>query len=291
MASLRDYRRKLKSVKSTRQITMAMRMIAASRLRRAQERIFGARPFAQKMQELISDLYSQIIPEQSAANGDFALFFQKGVAVNTNVYIVLTTDKGLCGAFNANIFKTALELIGMNPDRKAKILVVGRKGRDFLKRTGVSVAKDYVNIGQPGFVHAELIYKDLMECYSANAIDTVFLIYGEFISMLTQRPKAEQLLPLRIETSLPGCSYDFIYEPEKQNILEALLPRYIKAKIYKALLESSAAELGARMVAMDTATRNADDLISSLLVAANKLRQSSITKEILEVVSGAEALQ
>jgi F-type H+-transporting ATPase subunit gamma len=319
MPSLREIRRKIKSVKSTQQITKAMKMVAAVRLRRAQARILSARPFAQKMEELMADLLSKIHSEYAHP------FFERRTGTRRALLLV-TSDKGLCGAFNANLIREALKYLQKYGPGNVDLYVVGRKGRDYFRRAGVHITKDWVNIANNlGFVHAEVITRDLLEAYDGGSsghqvtgssghpiagstgrlltrlpdqsvtqspVVAVDMLYNEFKSVIEQRLVLKTLLPLSPAEGIHEPAWpDFIYEPSKERLLEAVIQRFLKAQVFRVLLESAAAELGARLAAMDNATRNASELIDSLTLRLNRTRQESITKEILEVVSGAEALK
>ena len=298
MASLREIRRKIKSVKSTQQITKAMKMVAAARLRKAQARILSARPFAQKMEELMSDLLVKVM-----GNTTHPLFETR--SSTRRALLVVTSDRGLCWAFNTNLIREAIKYLQKYGSENVDLYVVGRKGRDYFRRMGALVAKDWVNIANNlGFVHAEVVTHDLLKAYAAGVrplpnmgsdpsrIVAVDLLYNEFKSVIQQRLVVKTLLPLAPLPNEPHPAWpDFIYEPVKEILLEAVIQRFLKAQVFRVLLESAAAELGARMAAMDNATRNASELMSSLTLTMNRTRQASITKEILEVVSGAEALK
>ncbi len=292
MASLREYRKKIKTVKSTQQITKAMKMVAAARLRRAQGRILSARPFAVKMRELISELSGKIALDESSQASVHPLF-RSGNSNRVGLLLV-TADKGLCGSFNTNLIKKAGEIIRQNADKEMRFFVVGRKGRDFFKRLGFPVAAEYVNIfNQLSYTHAELVGKDLMDTFVREELSEVIVVYNEFKSVLQQRLVAERILPLSQPDTAPvsRASLDFLYEPEKSRLLEELLPRYVKSQLFRILLESAASELGARMTAMDSATKNARELIDILTLKLNRTRQAMITREIAELVGGAEALK
>jgi F-type H+-transporting ATPase subunit gamma len=292
MPSVRDLRRKVKSVKSTQQITKAMKMVAAARLQRAQGRILAARPFAEKMRSLVSDLRRQL--SQEPVESGYTHPFLAGPTPPTarTGLIVITADKGLCGSFNTNVLRRAVEFIGQHPD--VRIFAVGRKARDFFRSARKDLRGEYVGIfSRLSFAHAELIGKGVTEAYVKERWDSVHLIYNEFKSLVQQHLVVDQILPV-VES--PGASpqseaTDFLYEPVREKLLDGLLPRFIKGQIFRALLESAAAELAARMTAMDAATRNASDLIESLTLTMNKVRQAGITKEISELVAGAEALK
>lgn len=310
MASLREYRKKIKTVKSTQQITKAMKMVAAARLRRAQSRILSARPFAIKMRELLMDLARRLNPPFSpfSKGGDEKGTFAKGDydvgsvhphplfrshSTNRMAILLVTADKGLCGSFNTNLVKKAGELIRQNSDKEMRFFVVGRKGRDFFKRLGYPLAGEYVGIfNQLSYTHAEIIGRDLIELFVGEELSEIVVIYNEFKSVIQQRLVAERILPVSMSEDWESReNLDFIYEPDKPELMDALLPRYIKSQVYRILLESSAAELGARMTAMDSATKNARELIEILTLKLNRTRQAMITREIAELVGGAEALK
>jgi F-type H+-transporting ATPase subunit gamma len=286
MASLREIRTKIKSVKTTQQITKAMKMVAAARLRRAQARILAARPFAQKMEGLMTDLIVNVEREV-----EHPLFVKR--EGQRRALLLVTSDKGLCGAFNTNLIRETAKYLTKYGPQNVDLFIVGRKGRDYFKRLGSSINKEYINIlNALNFAHAELITADLLAGYQGQPWVAVDMLYNEFKSVIQQRLVVKTLLPLvplpHVETKqFP----DFIYEPAKEVLLEALISRFLKSQVFRVLLESCAAELGARMASMDNATRNAKELMNSLTLTMNRTRQSSITKEILEVVSGAEALK
>jgi F-type H+-transporting ATPase subunit gamma len=289
MANLLDIRRRIKSVKNTEQITKAMKMVSASKLRRAQERVINARPFAQKMAEVLADLASQT-PE------DFQhpLLDQRGD--ERYLVVLITADKGLCGAFNANLIKAAQVFIREHPGKQIEFLAVGRKGRDFFRRRA-DVTGEYIGLtgkGRVEFSEALEVADDIIKRFTATQeIDKVFIIFAEFKTVLTQRIVSEQLLP--ISQSKPAEdetaeSIDYIYEQPPAEVFTRLLPRLIETQIFRALLESIASEQGARMTAMDAASKNAGELISTLTLNLNRARQAAITREIIEIVSGAAAL-
>ena len=286
MASLREIRTKIKSVKSTQQITKAMKMVAAARLRKAQARILAARPFAQKMEELMTDLIVKIGNEEKQP-----LFVRR--VGERRALLLVTSDKGLCGAFNTNLIREAAKYLAKHGSQNVDLFVVGRKGRDFFRRLGKTIDKEYLNIFNAlNFAHAELILNDLLAGYRTKSWVAVDLLYNEFKSVIQQKLVIKTLLPLTPIEQVETREYpDFIYEPDKEALLETVIQRFLKSQVFRVLLESNAAEVGARMASMDSATRNAADLLSSLTLTMNRTRQSSITKEILEVVSGAEALK
>lgn len=296
MASLRELRRKVKSVKSTQQITKAMKMVAAARLRRAQTRIVGARPFAEKMRGLLADILWQVFD----VNQDGVLTpteldhpLLTGKADGPRGLLLITADRGLCGAFNTNLIKKALEFLKENADRKVVLYVVGRKGRDFFRRAGAAVKGEYVGIfNQLTYAQAEIIGQDLIHFFGAAGAADVTAIYTEFKSAIQQKVVTVPLLPLTPPPRPVMTRWEppFLYEPARQQLLEGLFPRYLKGQIFRALLESYASEMGARMTAMENASKNARELIAGLTLTANKIRQAAITKEISELVGGAEAL-
>lgn len=301
MSSLREYRKKIKTVKSIRQITKAMKMIAVARLRKAQSQILSARPFAIKMRELLSDLSWRSVPSEK----DFPLphpLLESHVSSNKIAVLLVTADKGLCGSFNTNLIKKASEYLKENENKDIRFYIAGKKGRDFFRRLGYPLAGEYVNIfNSLSYAHAEVIGKDLIDVYVNEKVAEVVLIYNEFKSVLQQNLVIEKLLPVvrsvpeRLGNSLTEevvrkNPIDFIYEPAKEKLLGALLPRCVKSQIFRVLLESAAAELGARMTAMDSATKNAVEMIDDLILKLNRTRQAIITREIAELVGGAEAL-
>jgi len=295
MASLREIRRKIKSVRSTEQITKAMKMIAAARMRRAQASILASRPFAAKMEELVHSLAAL---ERAALEGKAEVdhpFFRPPAWDRPGgageFLILVAADKGLCGGFNANAQRSAIEWIRRRQERPVILAVVGRKARDFASRlSGASVACELAGIfPKVSFAHAELLGEAAISAYLQGRAASVTAIYNEFRSVMSQRVVERELLPIAVKTEA-ARAMDFQFEPERRRVLSALLPRYLKAQLYRILLESQAAELAARMNAMDSASRNAGELIDSLTLTLNRTRQGLITREIAELVGGAEAL-
>ncbi|MCY4659765.1 MAG: ATP synthase F1 subunit gamma [Acidobacteria bacterium] len=289
MPSLIDLRRRIRAVKSTQQITKAMKTVAASRLRRAQDRIVGARPFAKLMGRVLNDLAERA---DTAAHPLLA----PPVAPDAPALVfVVTADKGLCGSFNANILRRAAGFVG-DADRPVVLGLVGRKGRDFFVRRGFDVRFELVNIfNELRYSHAQAVAHAAIEEYTGGAASRVDVIYNEFKSVIQQPVVVEQLLPIpRIDYAdgdpEAGVTSEFLFEPAPGEIFRGLLPRHVETQIFRALLESAAAEHAARMTAMDAATRNADEMIDGLTLYMNKVRQATITRELIEVVSGAEAL-
>jgi F-type H+-transporting ATPase subunit gamma len=284
MPSLLDLRRRIRAVKSTQQITKAMKMIAASRLKRAQDRVVAARPFAQRMQQVLNSLAARVDPEAHP--------LLRTPAEGRPLLIVVTADRGLCGSFNANVIKAAGQFV-LTKGRTGGVTLelVGRKGRDFFRRRGFDVVLERVGIFQRlTFDHAVEIANVAIDEFVSGRASSVDLVYNEFKSVISQRVVLEQLLPIpraEFDTGQPGT--DYLYEPGPEEIFRELLPRYVQAQVYRALLESNAAFFAAQMTAMDAATRNSTDMIDSLTLYMNKVRQAAITREIIEVVSGAAA--
>jgi F-type H+-transporting ATPase subunit gamma len=288
MPALIDLRRRIRSVKSTQQITKAMKMVASSRLRRAQDHVLGARPFARWVLTLLRSVAARVDPTLHPLLAAHDLS-RPGARV---LLIVVTADKGLCGAFNTNILKEATRFMSALPGRAFALGLVGRKGRDFFRRRGFEVLLERTGLFlRLDYADARGIAAVAMDEFTKGAVDAVYIIYNEFKSILQQRVVVQQLLPIeRAEVEASGPVVDYIYEPDPKRIFDELLPRYVEIEVWQALLESVAAEHAARMTAMDAATRNAGDVIESLTLYMNKVRQANITREIIEVVSGAEAL-
>jgi F-type H+-transporting ATPase subunit gamma len=290
MPSLIDLRRRIRAVKSTQQITKAMKMVAASKLRRAQERITSARPFAQEMLRVLNRLASRVDP------GAHPLLDLRQAGGGPTMLIVITADRGLCGSFNTNIIKNAATFVTEQPGREVALGLVGRKGRDYFARRGFAVHFEQVNIfHELRYAHAQAIAQAAIEDFTERRVDAVYLIYNEFKSVLQQRVVIERLLPIprfaeAAESPVEGPAIDYLYEPAPDVIFRDLLPRHVEVQVYRALLESAAAEHAARMTAMDTATKNSAEMIDGLTLYMNKVRQAAITREIIEVVSGAQAL-
>jgi F-type H+-transporting ATPase subunit gamma len=284
MANLRDIRTRIRSVKNTQQLTYAMKLVSATKLRRAQERILAARPYARQMLRVLNSLATRANPEHHpllARRGDRRVEL-----------VVITADRGLCGGFNTNIVKAAAEEMGKRAGRELTLTLVGKKGRDYFRRRKVSVRREMVDIFRNvTYAHAADLARELIQSYVARELDAVYLVYNEFKSAIQQRVVAEKLLPIeQLAWEGPALPADYIYEPSEKDLFDRLLPKHVEVQVYRALLESAASEQGARMTAMDSATNNAADMIESLTLNMNKVRQAGITKEILEVVSGAVAL-
>jgi F-type H+-transporting ATPase subunit gamma len=286
MPSLIDLRRRIRAVKSTQQITKAMKMIAASRLKRAQDRVIAARPFAQRMLRVLNGLVSSV--EQ-----DMHPLLRVPAADGQPLLIVITGDRGLSGSFNSNVIKaTGQFIVNEGRDRQIALGLIGRKGRDFFRRRGFDVRYESVGIFQRlSFNDAKEIANVAIDEFTSGRASSVYLVYNEFKSVMSQRIVVERLLPIpRLEGTEGGApSVDYLYEPEPQSIFRDLLPRHVQVQVYRALLESNAAFFAAQMTAMDSATRNSADMIENLTLYMNKVRQAAITREIIEVVSGAAA--
>jgi F-type H+-transporting ATPase subunit gamma len=281
--ALIDIRRRIRSVKNTQQITKAMKMVSAAKLRRAQEAMFAARPYARKMMEVLNSLASRAQPELHPLlqeHGDKRVLL-----------LVVTSDKGLCGGFNANIVRAAVRFLDERSDKELQVETIGRKGRDFFKRRRWKIRNEHVGIFQNlKFAAAKAIAQDLIGAYTAHELDQIYLLYNEFKSVIQQRIVVERLLPIeKLQLQPTEPALDYIYEPEPAEIFGQMLPRHVEIQVFRALLESAAAEHGARMSAMDAASNNASDMIDRLTLYMNKVRQAAITKEIIEVVSGASS--
>ncbi|MBI5807411.1 MAG: ATP synthase F1 subunit gamma [Ignavibacteriales bacterium] len=291
MATLRDIKRRIVGVKSTQQITKAMKMVAAARLRRAQENILNARPYSRKIAQMLQHLLNV---EKDFAN---PLFTER--EVKKILMIVVTSDRGLCGSFNMNVIRTAEELIKNDynsffTNNNLQLICIGKKGNDYFTKKEFPVVGSYPGIfSHLKFEFASSLIKEISSKYINGEIDKVIVVFNEFKSVIQQHTLVEQLIPIKpFEQSVEShLQVDYIYEPDKTKIIETLLPKHLNAQMWRVLLDSYAAELGARMTAMDMATENAKELIRSLNLTYNKERQASITKEILEIVSGANALK
>ncbi len=284
MPSLLDYRRRIRSVKNTQQLTKAMKTVAAARLRRAQERVFSARPYAEQLRRVLGDLTGRV---ENISHPLLEVRPEERI-----LFIVVTADRGLCGAFNSNILRSAVVFMREHSDQKVTLVAAGRKGRDFFRRRSLAIRAEFVNIfSRLDYGNAKDISENVIEAYSSAEVDGVYIVYNEFKSVIQQRVVVEKLLPLsRVELRETEPPSDYIFEQPPQEIFNRLLPRYVEVQIYRALLESAASEHGARMASMDTASRNAGEMIDLLTLNMNRIRQAAITREIIEVVSGAGAL-
>jgi len=283
MPSLIDLRRRIRSVKNTQQITKAMKMVAAARLRRAQEAMFAARPYARKMMEVLNSLASR-------ANPDAHPLLQQRTG-NRTLLLIVTADKGLAGGFNANIIRAAVRFLEEKKGRDLRLDLVGKKGRDFFRRRQYTIRNEHVGVFSAlRFPVAQGIAQQLTSAYVKDEVDEVWLAYNEFKTVIQQKVIVERVLPIaQMEFTPTEPAQDYIYEPTPAVLFDHILPKHVEIQVWRALLESQAAEQGARMAAMDAATNNAGDMIDRLTLYMNKVRQAAITKEIIEVVSGASS--
>jgi F-type H+-transporting ATPase subunit gamma len=286
MAKTRDLKRRIRSIRNTMQLTRAMKMVSAAKLRRSQERIFAARPYAKQLDAVLQSLASRANPELHPL---LTIRPERRIEL-----IVVTSDRGLCGSFNTNILKTAVAFLREREGREPEIQAVGRKGRDFFRRRPWKIRREWADVLRSiEFSLAAEIGQEMVARYTNEEVDAVYLLYNEFKSAVAQRPVVERLLPISRAEVVEGPKTtieDYIYEPDAQSLFLRLLPHHVNMQIYRALLESQAAEHAARMAAMSAATTNAGELIDQLTLKMNRMRQASITTEIIEVVSGAEAL-
>jgi F-type H+-transporting ATPase subunit gamma len=284
MPSLIDIRRRIRSVKNTQQITKAMKMVSAAKLRRAQDRVIAARPYASALRKVIANVAAAGAgDDRVAANPLLAQRPEKRALL-----ILVTADKGLAGAFNTNLIKGAARFPAEHGGAEMTLELIGRKGRDFFRKRSAKISGDQIGLAaKPQFEETAVIARRAMDMFRNEEIDAVYLLYNEFKSIMTQRVTLSRVLP--VEMNAEQAAADYIFAQPPGEMLEALLPRYVEMEIYRALLESTAAEHAARMTAMDAATSNAGDVIDTLTLNMNRVRQASITKEIIEVVSGAAA--
>jgi F-type H+-transporting ATPase subunit gamma len=288
MATLRDIKTRIVGVKSTQKITRAMKMIATAKLRGAQQRIVGARPYANKIGEMLSRLAAD---DSLQTNPFFAPRPVKRICV-----VVVTADRGLCGAFNTNIIREATSYINeeLKNENFVSVFTLGKKATEYFSKRNYNIEGKIVGLfGSLEYQSTLQLYNDLIPKYLNGEIDKIVLVYNEFVSMIQQRIVKVQLLPIPFisENKEEKTSANYIFEPDQLSIFQSLIPKHLKVQLWRALLESNAAELSARMTAMDNATTNAQELIRSLNLTYNKERQAAITKEILEIVSGANALK
>jgi len=293
MPSLKAIKKRISSVKNTRQITKAMKMVSAAKLRRAQDAVVAARPFSNKLQQVIASLARR---EEHDAH---PLLAERGKG--KALIVLVTSDRGLCGGFNSNVSKAVERHIRANPDgfEQIDLLLIGRKGNDYLKRRpGMNIYKVYENLlgtGQVSYAPASLIGQELVDLFASEQYDAVFLAFNAFRSAISQLPQILQLLPIAPKDGSHEESdtylADYIYEPNVTEVLSQLLPKYIEVQVFRAFLESVASEHGARMSAMDSASKNASEMIGKLTLQYNRARQAAITKELMEIISGAEAIK
>ena len=290
MANLRAIRKRISSVKSTQQITKAMKMVSAAKLRRAQDAINAARPYARKMRDMVT-----AVAGRAGADAHPLLTAREAKKL---ALLLVTSDRGLCGSFNSGLTRSAYRFINDHREQYEEIalFVVGRKGRDFFRRREVPIRKEYLGVlGAVSRHHAETIGNDLVEGFLAGDFDEVRIVFNEFRSAISQVTRFEKLFPVALESAgepaAGGSDVDYLYEPGRKEILASLLPKYVETQIFRVLLESVTGEHGARMTAMDSATNNSVDMISRLTLQMNRARQATITTELSEIVSGAEALK
>jgi len=289
--SLRDIRNRITSVKSTRQITKAMKMVAAAKLRRAQDAILKTRPYAQLLDKALGRVAARAIADEAATHPLLAPRPARLAEV-----VVVTSDRGLAGGFNSNIIRRTQRFLTESGDQfdKVELATIGRKAKDFLRARKLDVRKDFVGVHQGlTYEKAEAIAQEYVGRYVAGEVDAVFLCYNEFKSAIAQVPVVVQLLPIQPpEAELAAAAtIDFVYEPSREALLADLLPRHVAMQVWRALLESAASEHGARMSAMESATKNAEEMIAALTLQYNRARQAYVTKELMEIVGGAEALK
>jgi F-type H+-transporting ATPase subunit gamma len=289
MASLLDMRRRIKSVKNTQQITKAMKMVAAAKLKRSQDRVTASRPFAGKMSEVLGGLSGKVAGDLS-----HPLLDERGD--DKYLIVLVSSDKGLAGAFNTNVIKATQAFLNENAEKQTSMIAVGRKGRDYFKRRHVELVEEYIGLlgtGRVSYQDAADIADKLIQRFTDDeTIDKVFVVYTEFRTVLAQKPVIEQLLPIpktEGQEEATGAEAEYIYEQPAPEIFAKLLPRSVATQIYKGMLESVASFFGSQMTAMDSASKNAGELIDALTLNMNRVRQAAITKEIIEVVSGAAA--
>lgn len=299
MESLRDIRQNIKAIRSTQQIMQTMKMISSARIRKAQESMDNARPFAKKMLEMVADLKQEVLalPQEVDGKESWAsrLFVNQTGNPNKMGLIVITGDKGLCGSFNAVILRAAIAFLKENQDKEISVFCVGKKGKDFINRIrhkNINIVYDSVGIfPKVQYVHAELLGEAIMKEFFGKNLSSVTLLYNDFKSMGSQRLAQYKILPFTLDEEIKEKDdHEFLFEPDVKEIFKILVPRLIKANMFRVLLESQAANLAATMNAMDAASKNAGELADALGVKLNKVRQAGITDEILDIVNGAEAL-
>jgi F-type H+-transporting ATPase subunit gamma len=285
MPSTIDIRRRIRSVKNTQQITKAMKMVAAAKLRRVQERMYAARPYAAGLRQVLASVATRV--DISAHP-----LLQSREPEKNVVVIVVTADRGLCGAFNSNVIRAAQNFIREHSFESAELVTIGRKANDFFKRRTIPIRRSVFVAQALSLGVAKEIADSVIKDFVAEKIDGVYVVYNEFKSVIAQNVRAERLLPIAAEfQTSEQPAVDYLYEPGPEEILSDLLPKHIEFQLYRVLLESAAAEEGARMTAMEAATKNASDMINFLTLTYNRIRQAAITKEIIEIVSGASAAQ
>jgi len=288
MATLRDIRQKIAAVKKTQQITKAMNMVSAAKLRGAQTRMEQFRPYAGAFRQMLTSIASRVEPEAHP-------FFQQAEKVERVLLVLMTADRGLCGSFNMNLINTAEKFIRQKQAEGIEVVLttVGRKGRDYFRRRKYNLHQSYVDVWNKfDFSNAQAVGRDAVSPYNAQEVQEVYLIYANFVNMVVQRPTMVQLLPIVPEaTETTGPTQEYLVEPAADEFLGYLLPRYINVSVYQGFLENSTSEHAARMTAMDNASSNCKEMITSLTLVMNKARQAAITKELMDIIGGAEALK
>jgi len=288
MPTIREIRRRIRSVSNTAKITRAMEMVAASKMRRAQMNALAGRPYADKMRQLLADLAESI--ESLRLKAPHPLLERR--PVERVALVLVSTDRGLCGGLNANLNRHAASFALENREMEVKAVAVGRKGRDFLLHTGIPLMAEFTNLEDyPSFDDIRPIARLLMDEYTSGGVDGVYLIFPLFVNTMMQQPEVRQILPIEVPREETAGSLQYIYEPSPGELFAVLLPRYVQRQVYEAILEKSASEQSARMVAMRSATDAANDMVEDLTLTYNKARQDSITKELLDIAGGAEALR
>jgi F-type H+-transporting ATPase subunit gamma len=285
MPSLIDIRRRIRSVKNTQQITKAMKMVSAAKLRRAQDRVVDSRPYSALLRQVLGNVAAAVAGDEQA--GQNPLLARR--PENRILLVLVTSDKGLAGAFNSNMIKGAQRFLAEHEPAQVRLELLGRKGRDFFRKRGAAIAGEHINLAKAGYAETSAIARKAMELFRAEEIDAVYMLYNEFKSVMSQKLTLTRVLPMEVESQ--AAPVDYIFEQPPIEMLAALLPRYVELEFYRALLESTAAEHAARMTAMEAATSNAGEMIEKLTLYMNRVRQASITKEIIEVVSGAAAAE
>lgn len=281
MANARDIRRRIRGVRNMQQITKAMKMVAASKLRKAQEKVIAARPYARQLQEVLARL------AQDQADVTHPLLMER--PVQRVGYIIITSDRGLCGGYNTNLIRMTNSSIA-EETHDVGLVAVGRKGRDFYRRGKIEIIAEFVGLGDnPSYGQAKEIAQEVISLYESGELDEVYLLYNEFVSAISQRPTRIKLLP--IEKPKQVSNTEYIFEPSAEEILTTLLPKYVETQVFRTLLEGKASEMGAKMTAMGAATDNAKEAIERLTLQLNRARQAAITTEISEIVGGASALE
>jgi F-type H+-transporting ATPase subunit gamma len=288
MATLRDIRRKIGAVKKTQQITKAMNMVSAAKLRGAQQRMEGFRPYAQAFAMMLGNMAGRVEPEIHP-------FFTQASEVKRVGLVLMTADRGLCGSFNVNLINTAVKFIREKEAQglEVSLVCVGRKGRDFFRRRKREMVAQYVDVWNKfDFSNAVTVAREVMSSFLTGAVQEVYLIHATFINMAIQKPRLVQLLPIQPgEAAAEAPSMEYLFEPPMEQFLEYLLPKYINVQVYHGFLENSASEYAARMTAMDNAQSNCKEMITQLTLVMNKARQAAITRELMDIVGGAEALK